>query len=230
MFILLVILSTLPATTEPIIIRGGTVESFPVLQLQNNKIVPEHEFGYKEVTDCIEQQLNIDIQWQAMPTNRLLKMLAENELDIGFSMGFTEQRSAYLQPSSYVKIDHDYFLFKGNSLNLDDKQLSIAVKRGSPQQDHLARQGYNNIYPVSDYNELIPLLLNHRVNAVSLPFSLIASVQPSIEQHQLLLKRHHSRGTGFYLSPAFASQYLPALNTAILQCRQHALPNTTEPL
>ncbi len=96
MFILLVMLSTLPATTEPIIIRGGTVASFPALQLQGNKILPEHEFGYKEVTDCIEQQLNIDIQWQAMPTNHLLKMLAKKELDIGFLLDVGSHTNAQI--------------------------------------------------------------------------------------------------------------------------------------
>lgn len=225
------------AVAETQLLRGGIVQSFPGIALADGNIQPEAHYGHAEIIACIETELNVRIQWQSLPTDRLLKLTRENQLDLIYPMGFTPERDSYLQASVWLTKDDDYFVFKTGMFETGStaagltatsnisaqtvKDRNIGVKRGSPQQHYLQSNGYQNIHRVYDYQQLLPLLLMDRVDMLAVPQPLAEQLQAEAAQHNLQLYNYFTRDAGFYLAPGFARAKLDNMNNAVAKCRQH---------
>ncbi|KKO47308.1 hypothetical protein WG68_01315 [Arsukibacterium ikkense] len=208
------------------LLQGGIVQSFPGINVVDGIIAPESDYGHAEIISCIESKLDVQIAWQSLPTDRLLKLTRENQLDLIYPMGYTEERNNYLQPTVWLTKDDDYFVFKTNTVGATDqaKNRTIGVKRGSPQQHYLQSHGYQNIHQIYEYPQLLPLLLMDRVEMLAVPQPLAEQLQAQLiaeqAQHTLQLYNYYTRDAGFYLAPAFASSHLSKMNNAVEQCRQ----------
>ncbi len=216
-------------------LRGGSIQSFPGIAVLDGSIVPENDYGHAQIIDCIETALNARIDWQTLPTDRLLKLTRENQLDLIYPMGYTDERHSYLPATVWLTQDDDYFVFKAHSakigvvktLTLPPEQLkssTIGVKRGSPQQHYLQSNGYNHVHEVYEYQQLLPLLLMDRVEILAVPQTLAEQLQAQLKAdntpHNLQLYNYYTRDAGFYLAPDFAQTKLQKMNDAVLQCRQ----------
>lgn len=216
-----------PCCAEPLLLRGGIVQSFPGIAVVDGSIQPEADYGHAEIISCIETGLNARIQWQSLPTDRLLKLTRENQLDLIYPMGYTAERDSYLQASVWLTKDDDYFVYKANKLqtpSLLEEQIkgrTIGVKRGSPQLDYLQNNGYKHVHQVYDYQQLLPLLKMERVEILAVPQTLAEQLQADAKKDNLQLYNYFTRDAGFYLAPEFASAKLSKINDAVIQCRRH---------
>ena len=217
---------------KPVSLRGGVVQSFPGIFVNEGYIQPEAAYGHAEIINCIESALNVDIEWQSLPTDRLLKLTRENELDLIYPMGFTAERDSFLQPSIWLTKDDDYFVFKTGVVTAEElqqgqaKNRTIGVKRGSPQLHFMQSNQYQNIHQVYDYQQLLPLLKMDRVELLAVPQPLAEELQSAKQavatEHNLQLYNYYTRDAGFYLSPEFADANLQRFNSAVIECRQHS--------
>lgn len=220
------------SVAEPQQLRGGVVQSFPGITVANGKVKPGSAYGHAEIISCLETSLNVRIEWQSLPTDRLLKLTHENKLDLIYPMGYTEERDSYLQASAWLTRDDDYFIFKAGAISVESlakgqaSNLAIGVKRGSPQQHYLQNHGYKNVHQVYDYQQLLPLLKMDRVEMLAVPQPLAEQLQTEMqtaaEQHNLQLYNYYTRDAGFYMAPAFARNKLNEMNEAVVHCRQYA--------
>ncbi|MDX1676903.1 transporter substrate-binding domain-containing protein [Arsukibacterium sp.] len=212
-------------------LKGGVVQSFPGISVVDSKIQPEPAYGHAEVIACIESALNTKIDWQSLPTDRLLKLTRENQLDLIYPMGYTEERDSYLQASAWLTKDDDYFVFKAAKIQpamFHQQQIKtqpVGVKRGSPQQHYLQKNGFQYVHQVYDYQQLLPLLIMDRVDMLAVPQPLAEQLQAEMQTDPatatLQLYHYYTRDAGFYLSPAFARNNLAQMNAAVVACRQH---------
>ncbi|WP_290611316.1 transporter substrate-binding domain-containing protein [Arsukibacterium sp. UBA3155] len=217
---------------KPLTLRGGVVQSFPGITVVEGNIQPEAAYGHAEIINCIESALNVDIEWQNLPTDRLLKLTRENELDLIYPMGFTAERDSYLKSSVWLTKDDDYFVYKTGVVAEEvlqqgqAKNQTIGVKRGSPQLNYLQSNNYLYIHQVYDYQQLLPLLKMNRVEMLAVPQPLAEELQSEMQadatEHNLQLYNYYTRDAGFYLSPEFADANLPRVNKAVIECRQYA--------
>ncbi|MBV2128281.1 transporter substrate-binding domain-containing protein [Arsukibacterium indicum] len=215
----------------PLQLQGGVVQSFPGISVVNGKIQPEPLYGHAEVISCIESALDASIVWQSLPTDRLLKLTRENQLDLIYPMGYTEERNRSLQASVWLTKDDDYFVFKTTTEpaampeHEHLKSKLVGVKRGSPQLDYLQNNGYQHVHQVYDYQQLLPLLNMDRVEMLAVPQPLAEQLQLEMQADpmsgSLQLYNYFTRDAGFYLSPVFASTRLEQMNQAVIACRQH---------
>ncbi|MDX1538271.1 transporter substrate-binding domain-containing protein [Arsukibacterium sp.] len=216
---------------KPQLLQGGVVQSFPGISVIDGNIQPEPFYGHAEIITCIESALDATIVWQSLPTDRLLKLTRENQLDIIYPMGYTLERDSYLQASVWLTKDDDYFVFKSTVLQPDmlrqeqGKSKFVGVKRGSPQLHYLQSNGYQHIHQVYDYQQLLPLLKMDRVEMLAVPQPLAEQLQAEMLADpmtgNLQLYNYFTRDAGFYLSPAFASKHLDQMNSAVADCRRH---------
>lgn len=232
--LLLLCFLTLSTSTaaNPQPLRGGVVQTFPGITVVDGKVQPEMAYGHAEIISCIETQLNVEITWQSLPTDRLLKLTQENQLDLIYPMGFTAVRDGYLQASIWLTKDDDYFVFKANVLTEDAlqqehaKSRTIGVKRGSPQLHFLQSNHYLHIHQVYEYPQLLPLLKMDRVELLAVPQPMAEQLQFEMQadtkEYNLQLYNYYTRDAGFYVSPDFAQANLKNLNEAVVSCRQHA--------
>lgn len=216
---------------KPQLLQGGVVQSFPGISVIDGNIQPEPFYGHAEIITCIESALDATIVWQSLPTDRLLKLTRENQLDIIYPMGYTLERDSYLQASVWLTKDDDYFVFKSTVLQPDmlrqeqGKSKFVGVKRGSPQLHYLQSNGYQHIHQVYEYQQLLPLLKMDRVEMLAVPQPLAEQLQAEMLADpmtgNLQLYNYFTRDAGFYLSPAFASKQLDQMNSAVADCRRH---------
>tara|TARA_R100000687_G_scaffold14640_1_gene11157 strand:- start:29168 stop:29887 length:720 start_codon:yes stop_codon:yes gene_type:complete len=228
--------TALSAKVQPPLVRGGVVQSFPGITVIDGNIEPEPAYGHAEIISCIESALSVNIEWQNLPTDRLLKLTRENELDLIYPMGFTAERDSYLQSSVWLSKDDDYFVFKAGAVTEESlqqaqaKNRTIGVKRGSPQLHYLQSHNYLHIHQVYDYQQLLPLLQKDRVELLAVPQPLAEQLQAEMEadpnKHNLQLYNYYTRDAGFYLSPDFADAHLQRVNSAVIECRQHVKTST----
>ncbi|WP_372625895.1 hypothetical protein [Arsukibacterium sp.] len=224
--------SLLWAKPQPLL-RGGVVQSFPGIAVTKGNIEPEAAYGHAEIINCLESALNVDIEWQSLPTDRLLKLTRENELDLIYPMGFSAERDSFLQASIWLTKDDDYFVFKSGVVTAEElqqgqaKNRSIGVKRGSPQLHFMQSNQYQHIHQVYDYQQLLPLLKMDRVELLAVPQPLAEQLQSAMQadatEHNLQLYNYYTRDAGFYLSPEFANANLQRFNTAVIECRQFVI-------
>ena len=210
---------------------GGVVQSFPGITVVDGKIQPEAIYGHAEIISCMETELQMHIEWQTLPTDRLLKLTRENQLDLIYPMGFTAERDSYLHASIWLTKDDDYFVFKAGELKSDHlkdgqvKNRTIGVKRGSPQLHYLQSNDYQHVHEVYDYQQLLPLLKMDRVDMLAVPQPLAEQLQREMQvnaqEHNLQLFNYFTRDAGFYLAPAFANSHLQQVNNAVIHCRKH---------
>tara|TARA_R110002126_G_scaffold33382_20_gene104506 strand:- start:6964 stop:7716 length:753 start_codon:yes stop_codon:yes gene_type:complete len=222
---------------SPQTLHGGIVQSFPGITLVGDRVQLEAVYGHAQIISCMESELNVQIKWQSLPTDRLLKLTRENELDLIYPMGYTSERDRYLQASTWLTKDDDYFVFKAGELQADylengqAKNRAIGVKRGSPQLHYLQSNGYQHIHQVYDYQQLLPLLKMDRVDMLAVPQPLAEQFQSDMlaeaTEYNLQLYNYYTRDAGFYLSPEFADANLSRFNNAVIQCRQHAKTAST---
>ncbi|SNY53398.1 ABC-type amino acid transport substrate-binding protein [Arsukibacterium tuosuense] len=236
--LLIASVTTISATTvaKPQKLQGGVVQSFPGISVVNGKVQPEPAYGHAEIIACIEDELNARIEWQSLPTDRLLKLTHENQLDLIYPMGFTSERNSYLQASVWLTKDDDYFVFKTTTIQqatLQDEQLKsrpVGVKRGSPQLHYLQSNGFQHVHQVYEYQQLLPLLNMDRVDMLAVPQPLAEQLQAEMKADpmtgNLQLYNYYTRDAGFYLSPDFARTTLDKTNKAVIQCRQHTKTTT----
>ncbi|WP_214000333.1 transporter substrate-binding domain-containing protein [Arsukibacterium sp.] len=237
--LLFISIATISAVTvaTPQKLQGGVVQSFPGISVVNGKVQPESSYGHAEIIECIEAKLNARIEWQSLPTDRLLKLTRENQLDLIYPMGFTSERDNYLQASVWLTKDDDYFVFKTTTLKQatlqDDqlKKLPVGVKRGSPQLHYLQSNDFQHVHQVYDYQQLLPLLKMDRVDMLAVPQPLAEQLQAEMRADpttgNLQLYNYYTRDAGFYLSPDFAGAKLDEMNKAVIQCRQHTKTTTS---
>jgi len=224
------------STSETQQLRGGVVQSFPGISVVDGRVQSEPDYGHADIISCVETELSVRIEWQSLPTDRLLKLTRENQLDLIYPMGFTTERNSYLQASMWLTKDDDYFVFKSATLEQESLQAAqakdrpVGVKRGSPQLHYLQSHGYRHIHQVYDYQQLLPLLEMNRVELLAVPQplaeQLLLDMQTALKKHDLQLYNYYTRDAGFYLAPNFASIKLDEMNKAVVRCRQHAKTRT----
>ncbi len=135
-----------------------------VINIKNGKVYG----AFSALANCIENRLNITFKWSFYPTKRLFLKLQNNELDMLYPMGFTQERNDIAQPSTPSFIDEDYWIYMGKKPDFSDKELAIAVKLGSPQEDILKAMGYKNLSLLryASILKVLPMLLRLQKSAI----------------------------------------------------------------
>lgn len=173
--------------------------------------------AYKQaITTCVERRLNVQFKWQTMPTNRVLRLLANAELDLIYPMGFTEERAAALLESRATWENPDVWLSWG-PVSQSNKEVHIASRMGSPQHAEYASQGYTHLTPTYSYDDLPRLLGKHAVDVVIVPRSVYLEKKSSWPEG-IQVMTGKARNSGFYLNKADPKGLLGALNTSIDRC------------
>jgi len=171
------------------------------------------QFGI--VANCVADKIGLDFEWSEYPTRRLFIMAQNNELDIIYPVGFSQERNEFAVASKAVYTSQDLWLYVGDQPNFMDKGLSIAVIRGSPQENSLVKMGYHNVSLVK-YDAILEMLRMKRVTAVILPEKIFIGLTGSTKLYSSQV--FHTRQRGFYLSRKFAKKHLATINKAIDGC------------
>lgn len=173
--------------------------------------------AYKQaITTCVERRLHAQFKWQTLPTNRVLRSLATNEVDLIYPMGFTEERAAALLESRATWENPDVWLSWG-PVSPSNKDVHIASRMGSPQHTEYASQGYAHLTPTYSYDDLPRLLAKHSVDVVIVPRSVYREKKSSWpEGIQVTIGKQ--RNSGFYLNKADPKGLLNVLNAGIERC------------
>jgi len=171
------------------------------------------QFGI--VANCVADKTGLKFEWNEYPTRRLFIMAQNNELDMIYPVGFSQERNEFAIPSQVIFTNEELWLYVGNKPDFSDKNLSVAVIRGSPQEESLLKMGYENISLVK-YDAILEMLRMKRVAAVILPEKILVGLTGSIKLYssQVFITRQ----VGFYLSRAFAKRNLATINQAIDGC------------
>ncbi len=207
-FIFLFLLSPL-CMGASIGVPEGMVEN--IIKLEQNTV--SGQFGV--LANCIEAKSNIVFKWQIYPTRRLFTMVESNEIDIVYPMGMTQQRNEIATPSKPLYSSERFWVYMGKKPDFNDKTLSIAVKRGSSQEDSLNKLGYSNLTLVK-YDAILSMLDLKRVDAVLLPKEILTDLVNASQHYQTQLLS--KRDIVFYLSYNFAQKNLAVINQAIDDC------------
>jgi len=198
-------------------LRGGTPEGLPGYGLGPQGELRIDSPPKAALLQCVEQALNVRIVWQAYPTRRVLQMLAEQQLDLAFPMGFNEERAARLRQSEPGWDNPDVWVSL-RPVQVQDKGLRLGARLGSPQHDDHLGQGYARVVGAVTYEELAKLLLRDMVDVVVLPRSVHADMQ-AIWPAGHLVSEGKPRRSGFYLPKADLRQLGGPLDQAIRRCR-----------
>ena len=147
-----------------------TDDNFPPYSyLENGKIV-----GYDiDVLKEIEKELNIKIEIEAIPWNRVLKYIESGKADGGFSLFKTDERevwSTFIEPpirkSTFVIFTKVGNEFQCNSLN-DLKNKKVGINRGfsiNDEFDKLKLLNKINVIESEDETLNFKLLQNDRID------------------------------------------------------------------
>lgn len=198
-------------------LRGGTPEGLPGYALGPQGELRIESPQKAALLQCVEQALHVRIVWEAYPTRRVLQMVAEQQLDLAFPMGFNEERAARLLQSEPGWDNPDVWVSL-RPVQLQDKRLRLGARLGSPQHDDHQGQGYARVVGAITYEELAKLLARDMVDAVILPRSLHVDMQAQWPTG-FVVSEGKPRRSGFYLPKADPRQMSAPLDQAIRRCR-----------
>lgn len=205
----------LPANAQ--ILRGSIPDTLPGAIVSSGELVLPGASGL--VLPCITKALGIRIHWSSVPTVRGLKMLQDGELDLMYPMGFNAERDGVLQPSEPIFRSRDVWVYRGLRPRIEDKEnVTVAAKSGSPQSDHLVREGYRHITFVTSYESLARMLESGRVQLIAAPGEGWDRLAPTLTW-SAQSETYLTRDVGFYVSKTADPQWLKRLNHAILSCK-----------
>ena len=188
----------------------GVMEN--VIKLEQGRV--SGPFGI--FANCVEKQSHIKFEWSEYPARRLFSMADQNELDIVYPVGITEQRNKVAIASKPVFLSERLWVYIGKPPDFNDKKLSIVVTRGTPTEETLKKLGYSNLSIVK-YDALLPMISRRRVAAALMPkkiFTGLAGAYPEFRTETF-----NKREIVFYLSKRFATDNLPSINQAIDACQ-----------
>lgn len=204
------------------LLRGGTPEGLPGYALGSHGELRVESPQKAALLQCVEQALNVHIVWSAYPTRRVLQMVAEQQLDLAFPMGFNEERAARLLQSEPGWDNPDVWVSL-KPIQVQDKRLRLGARLGSPQHDDHQGLGYARVVGAVTYEELAKLLVRDMVDAVILPRSLfedMKAIWPAGHQ----VSEGKPRRSGFYLAKSDPRQLAAPLDQAIRRCRGAGKP------
>ncbi|MDC8773035.1 hypothetical protein [Roseateles albus] len=202
--------------SERVLLRAGTPEGLPGYDISGGKLIIK-DSSKRRIFECIESALNARFEWQALPTKRLIQMIMDGQLDIAFPMGFATERASVMLQSAATWDNPDVWLSL-RPVNIQDKNLRIAARLGSPQQiDHLA-DGYTHVTGSYTYPLLAKELSMDVTTAVIVPQSVYEE-QKAHWPSQTLVTVGRQRSSGFYLKSSDPLKLLKPLNLAIEACR-----------
>ncbi len=199
------------------LIQAGTPEGLPGYALSSDGKLVIEDSNRRRVFSCIEQRLNAKFSWQAFPTKRVVQMVERGQLDLAFPMGFTAERAKVMQQSAPTWDNPDVWLSK-RPVNIQDKNLRIAARLGSPQDVEHVADGYSKVVGAITYSELPKTLSMDMVDAVIVPRRVYEDQRALWPETTLVTVGRH-RSSGFYLQPADTKALLMPLNRAIEDCR-----------
>jgi hypothetical protein len=214
------VLAAPASATSPIHI--GFPEGLPGYELQPNGELHVSVPFKRAITDCVRKGLGAKVIWQGYPTKRVVQMLIDNELDLIFPMGFTEERAATMLQSDYVWENWDYFLSL-RPINPNEKGLKFSARHGSPQHLDYVANGYTNVSPSYTYEDLVRVLKEGLVDVVIVPQSVYEEQKADFPANTLVTKGRQ-RNTGFYLNKVDPKQLYKTLNRRIAYCRSNFAP------
>lgn len=201
---------------EPAKLQVGVPEGMPGYSLRDGQLQIESE-SKRRLTFCVEKALGVRFQWQALPARRVVQGLVDGQLDLGYPMGFNDERSARMQPSEPAWENPDVWVSL-KPIDPKDKRLRLAARLGSPQDDDHRKSGYARMTGVYTYEEMARMLKQDMVDAVILPKSLHEDMQ-ALWPPGYRTTVGQARNSGFYLPKADPRQLLAPLNRAIGRCR-----------
>lgn len=204
------------------VLRAGTPEGLPGYAMNGNRLVISEKFK-RGLFECIERRLQARFEWQALPTKRLLQLLTDGQLDIAFPMGFSAERAAVMLQSAPAWDNPDYWLSM-RPLDIQDKNLRIAARLGSPQQVDYVADGYLNLTGSYTYAHLAKALAMEVSDAVIVPQSVYEE-QKDLWPAQTVVTVGRRRQSGFYLPLSDPQRLQNPLNLAIEACRAAAKLN-----
>ncbi len=198
------------------VLRAGTPQGLPGYRMSGRALVIEDAFKRRYFA-CVEQGLIARFEWHALPTKRVVQELVAGQLDIAFPMGFSSERAALMVQSAAAWENPDYWLSM-RAVNIEDRNLRIAARLGSPQQVEYAADGYAKVTGSYTYAELAKALALDFTDAVIVPQSVYED-QKALWPAQTVVTVGRRRSSGFYLPPADPQALLKPLNRAIEACR-----------
>lgn len=198
-------------------LRIGFPEGLPGYELSSSGDFVVKTPYKKALTQCVLENLQRPVVWSTYPTNRILSMLQNNDLDLIYPMGFTDERASKMLQSEHVWENWDYFLSL-KPVDPTDKSLRIGARHGSPQHTDYQVKGYERITPSYSYEDLIHALNRGLVDVVIVPQSVFEQ-QRADWPANVRSAKGQQRNTGFYLNQADPQRLLAPLNRAIQRCR-----------
>lgn len=211
------LLASAALRAEPIALRVGIPEGLPGYTVAADGSLLIESAAKARVVRCIERALNARLLWQSAPTRRVELALAEQRLDLGFPMGFNDDRAARLMPSEPTWDSPDVWISM-RPIDAQDRRLRLGVRLGSPQHNDHKGLGYARLASTYSYEELPRMLRQDMVDAAVLPRSIYESTQPKWPAGHLL-HNGKARSTVFYLHKDDPRQLAGPLNQAVRRCR-----------
>lgn len=210
----------MPSAAAQGVLRGGTPEGLPGYGLGPQGELRIDSPAKAALLQCVEHSLNVRIVWQAYPTRRVLQMVAEQQLDLAFPMGFNEERAARLLQSEPGWDNPDVWVSL-RPVQPQDKRLRLGARLGSPQHDDHLGLGYARVVGAVTYEELAKLLVRDMADVVILPRSLYEDLT-ALWPPGHVVSEGKPRRSGFYLAKADPRHLAAALDQAIRRCRTPA--------
>lgn len=213
------VLWLLPTAAWPagLVLRAGIPEGLPGYALSAQGELLIESPAKRRTFECIQQGLNVRWEWQALPTRRLLQMVADGRLDLAFPMGFTPERASRLRQSAVAWDNPDVWLSL-RPIDPQDRRLRIGARLGSPQEVDHQSEGYARVVGTASYGELARMLQLGMIDAVVVPRSFYVE-QGALWPQGVVATPGRARSSGFYLAPLDPKRLAGPLDRAIEACR-----------
>lgn len=163
LFITCVSLSTIADDNH---ISVVTEQAYPLQYSENNKVVGEAT----ELVHAVLKASNVDYDISLLPWARAYQRALSEPNTLIYSIARTEQREQKFKWIGTVTT-LDYFLVALDTLELEQpitldslKKLKIGVRRNSATHQYLEKQGFNNLYLVSNPGQNINMLNSKRID------------------------------------------------------------------
>jgi len=204
------------AETPLVRLKAGLPEGLPGYMVGRDGHIRISDPVKQSQLRCIEKRANIQLDWKVFPAPRLINMLVSNSLDIAFPMGFSDERSEKMMHSIPTWQNPDY-LISMNGANMEDKNIHIAARTGSPQHTDYAAHGYTKITPSYTYNELPKVLAVGMADVIIVPKSVYLEFKDQWPP-AFTAVQGKDRASGFYINKNDPRNIINTLNAAIGKC------------
>ncbi len=172
---------------------------------------------------CVLEEISEESNIELFPSSRLIYSLKHLETDAIFSLG--DRNPNIGVPSSPIVLEKWYWFYNEVNLkiNPENKDVRVAVVRGSEAEYWLRKQGYNNVFTVNIIEQALKMLNTGRINVV-LADNL--QVQEASRTMGLMVPSEFSLFQKFtslrvHFSPSYLDKnpdLLPAFNNNIQYC------------